>query len=165
MLSHLSQALWADWIWFPEGHGWADLTNRDGKVFPKLPDLWVSIPITICFLFVRQIFERWVSCKALACLFASFYLTNVHSSSQDSRVSSCLPAGRAWQKTGLRPSESCPGGLFLRYIEASHTGAPFTAHVVKKLVSGGVSGGICRDTPRTPLKVACPCLAFVIRRP
>lgn len=58
MLSHLSQAVWADWIWFPEGHGWADLTNRDGKVYPKLPDLWVSIPITICFLFVRQIFER-----------------------------------------------------------------------------------------------------------
>lgn len=58
MLSWLSQAVWADWIWFPKGHGWADLTDHDGKVFPKLPDLWASIPMAVCFLLFRPIFER-----------------------------------------------------------------------------------------------------------
>lgn len=58
MLSRLSEQVWADWIWFPEGHGWADLKDRDGKVFPKLQDLWATIPIALCFLVIRQIFER-----------------------------------------------------------------------------------------------------------
>lgn len=58
MLSQLSEQVWADWIWFPEGHGWADLKDRDGKVFPKLQDLWATIPIALCFLVIRQIFER-----------------------------------------------------------------------------------------------------------
>uniref|UniRef100_H3DJJ3 Ceramide synthase 2a n=1 Tax=Tetraodon nigroviridis TaxID=99883 RepID=H3DJJ3_TETNG len=68
MLSQLSQAVWADWIWFPKGHGWADLTDHDGKVFPKLPDLWASIPITVCFLLFRQIFERTVACPLASLL-------------------------------------------------------------------------------------------------
>ncbi|CAG10817.1 unnamed protein product, partial [Tetraodon nigroviridis] len=59
---------WADWIWFPKGHGWADLTDHDGKVFPKLPDLWASIPITVCFLLFRQIFERTVACPLASLL-------------------------------------------------------------------------------------------------
>lgn len=58
MLSRLSELIWADWIWFPEGHGWADLTDHDGKVFPKPQDLWATIPIAFCFLIIRQIFER-----------------------------------------------------------------------------------------------------------
>lgn len=60
MLSWLSEQLWADWIWFPEGHGWADLKDHDGKVFPKPKDLWATIPMALCFLVIRQIFERWV---------------------------------------------------------------------------------------------------------
>uniref|UniRef100_A0A3Q4HHW9 Ceramide synthase 2a n=1 Tax=Neolamprologus brichardi TaxID=32507 RepID=A0A3Q4HHW9_NEOBR len=61
MLSRLSELIWADWIWFPEGHGWADLTDHDGKVFPKPQDLWATIPIAFCFLVIRQIFERTVA--------------------------------------------------------------------------------------------------------
>ncbi|KAM9737972.1 ceramide synthase 2a isoform 1-T1 [Menidia menidia] len=61
MLSRLSEQIWADWIWFPKGHGWNDLKDHDGKVFPKLPDLWATIPIAICFLVIRPIFERTVA--------------------------------------------------------------------------------------------------------
>lgn len=61
MLSQLREQIWADWIWFPEGHGWADLTDHDGKVFPKTTDLWATIPIAFCFLVIRQIFERTVA--------------------------------------------------------------------------------------------------------
>lgn len=58
MLSWLHEAIWADWIWFPEGLGWADLKDHDGMVFPKTSDLWATIPIALCFLVIRQIFER-----------------------------------------------------------------------------------------------------------
>ncbi|KAK5911069.1 hypothetical protein CgunFtcFv8_005279 [Champsocephalus gunnari] len=61
MLSRLREQIWADWIWFPEGYGWADLTDHDGKVYPKTQDLWVTIPIALCFLVIRQIFERTVA--------------------------------------------------------------------------------------------------------
>uniref|UniRef100_A0A671UKI3 Ceramide synthase 2a n=1 Tax=Sparus aurata TaxID=8175 RepID=A0A671UKI3_SPAAU len=61
MLSRLSEMIWADWIWFPVGHGWDDLKDHDGKVFPKPKDLWATIPIALCFLVIRQIFERTVA--------------------------------------------------------------------------------------------------------
>uniref|UniRef100_A0A3Q1EIX3 Ceramide synthase 2a n=1 Tax=Acanthochromis polyacanthus TaxID=80966 RepID=A0A3Q1EIX3_9TELE len=61
MLSELREQIWADWIWFPEGHGWDDLKDHDGKVFPKTQDLWATIPIALCFLVIRQIFERTVA--------------------------------------------------------------------------------------------------------
>lgn len=58
MLSRLSELIWADWIWFPEGFGWADLNDADGNIFPKMWDLWATVPIALCFLVVRQIFEQ-----------------------------------------------------------------------------------------------------------
>uniref|UniRef100_A0A3P8SJI6 Ceramide synthase 2a n=1 Tax=Amphiprion percula TaxID=161767 RepID=A0A3P8SJI6_AMPPE len=61
MFSELREQIWADWIWFPEGHGWDDLKDHDGKVFPKTQDLWATIPIALCFLVIRQIFERTVA--------------------------------------------------------------------------------------------------------
>ncbi|XP_075995321.1 ceramide synthase 2a isoform X2 [Genypterus blacodes] len=61
MLSRLYEQIWADWIWFPEGLGWADLKSHDGLVYPKTSDLWATIPIALCFLVIRQIFERTVA--------------------------------------------------------------------------------------------------------
>lgn len=57
MSSGLGEYLWADWIWFPEGYGWADLKDPD-VVLPQLPDLWAFIPIAVGFLVLRPIFER-----------------------------------------------------------------------------------------------------------
>ncbi|KAM3857935.1 ceramide synthase 2-like [Diretmus argenteus] len=68
MLSQLREFIWQDWIWFPEGLGWADLTDHDGKVYPKTGDLWAVIPVALCFLVIRQIFERTVATPLAALL-------------------------------------------------------------------------------------------------
>lgn len=60
MVTWLSDWFWQEHLWFPEGLGWADLQDRDGKVYSKHADLWVVIPLALCFLLVRQVFERWV---------------------------------------------------------------------------------------------------------
>ncbi|XP_034029548.1 aryl hydrocarbon receptor nuclear translocator-like [Thalassophryne amazonica] len=57
MLSELSEWFWQEWLWFPEGLGWADLEDRDGRVYAKGCDLWVALPIALVFLIIRQIFE------------------------------------------------------------------------------------------------------------
>ncbi|XP_027891298.1 ceramide synthase 2a [Xiphophorus couchianus] len=61
MLSRLNELIWTDWIWFPEGYGWDDLKDHDGKVFPKTRDLWAVLPVALCFLIIRQIFEQTIA--------------------------------------------------------------------------------------------------------
>uniref|UniRef100_A0A3B4F446 Ceramide synthase 2-like n=1 Tax=Pundamilia nyererei TaxID=303518 RepID=A0A3B4F446_9CICH len=61
MLSELSEWFWQERRWFPEGLGWADLEDRDGRVYAKARDLWVALPIALIFLIIRQIFERMVA--------------------------------------------------------------------------------------------------------
>ncbi|CAL1584940.1 unnamed protein product [Knipowitschia caucasica] len=69
MLSRLREQLWADWIWFPEGHGWDDFQDRgDGKVFPQTSDLWATLPIALCFLLLRPLFERTIGSPLAALL-------------------------------------------------------------------------------------------------
>lgn len=58
MLSTLSEWFWNERLWFPEGLGWADLEDRDGFTYAKPTDLWVTLPIALTFLVIRQIFER-----------------------------------------------------------------------------------------------------------
>lgn len=60
MLEWVSDLFWQEHLWFPEGLGWADLEDRDGRVYAKCRDLWVALPIAFIFLVVRQIFERTV---------------------------------------------------------------------------------------------------------
>lgn len=60
MLSELSEWFWQERLWFPEGLGWADLEDRDGRVYAKARDLWVALPIALSFLIIRQLFERSV---------------------------------------------------------------------------------------------------------
>uniref|UniRef100_A0A3P9M0T7 Ceramide synthase 2b n=1 Tax=Oryzias latipes TaxID=8090 RepID=A0A3P9M0T7_ORYLA len=61
MLAELSEWFWQERLWFPKGLGWADLVDRDGRVYAKANDLWVALPIALVFLIVRQIFERTVA--------------------------------------------------------------------------------------------------------
>ncbi|XP_066539994.1 ceramide synthase 2 isoform X2 [Hoplias malabaricus] len=61
MLEWLSDIFWQERLWFPEGLGWADLEDRDGRVYAKARDLWVVLPIALLFLVIRQIFERTVA--------------------------------------------------------------------------------------------------------
>ncbi|TNN21783.1 Ceramide synthase 2 [Liparis tanakae] len=60
MLLGLSEWFWQERRWFPKGLGWADLEDRDGRVYAKAQDLWVALPIALIFLIIRQIFERSV---------------------------------------------------------------------------------------------------------
>lgn len=60
MLSELSEWFWQERLWFPKGLGWADLEDRDGRVYAKARDLWVALPIALLFLIIRQVFERSV---------------------------------------------------------------------------------------------------------
>lgn len=132
MLSGLSERLWADWIWFPEGHGWADLKDHDGKVFPKYQDLRAALPIALCFLVIRQLFERWVTFGSLnsrcitltprLCFSWVLFSPREFSSSQVSCNPPCVSAWCARQEARLCSSKSCPGGLFLQHIKASDTG-------------------------------------------
>lgn len=61
MLSWLKEVFWEERLWFPEGLGWKDLEDRDGRVYAKPADLWVVLPMALGFLLVRQIFERTVA--------------------------------------------------------------------------------------------------------
>ncbi|KAG5264413.1 hypothetical protein AALO_G00253520 [Alosa alosa] len=79
MLSGLRAWLWQDWIWFPPGLGWADLESRDGKVFGQSGDLWVTLPIALCFLIIRQVFE-WKVATPLALLLGVREEVRVHAS-------------------------------------------------------------------------------------
>ncbi|XP_016421807.1 ceramide synthase 2-like isoform X2 [Sinocyclocheilus rhinocerous] len=68
MLSRLSEWFWNERLWFPEGLGWADLEDRDGLTYSKASDLWVTLPIALAFLIIRQIFERTVAIQLAAAL-------------------------------------------------------------------------------------------------
>uniref|UniRef100_A0A3Q3GWA2 Ceramide synthase 2b n=1 Tax=Labrus bergylta TaxID=56723 RepID=A0A3Q3GWA2_9LABR len=61
MILGLSDWFWQERLWFPKGLGWADLEDRDGRVYAKAGDLWVALPIALAFLIIRQIFERTVA--------------------------------------------------------------------------------------------------------
>ncbi|MED6260768.1 Ceramide synthase 2 [Ataeniobius toweri] len=61
MLAELSDWFWQERLWFPEGLGWADLEDQDGRVYAKGRDLWAALPIALVFLIIRQIFERTVA--------------------------------------------------------------------------------------------------------
>ncbi|KAJ3597511.1 hypothetical protein NHX12_001034 [Muraenolepis orangiensis] len=61
MLQELSDWFWQERLWFPKGLGWADLEDRDGRVYAKGKDLWVVLPIALAFLILRQVFERTVA--------------------------------------------------------------------------------------------------------
>uniref|UniRef100_A0A8C1VR14 Ceramide synthase 2b n=1 Tax=Cyprinus carpio TaxID=7962 RepID=A0A8C1VR14_CYPCA len=61
MLEWVSEVFWQERLWFPEGLGWADLEDRDGRVYAKARDLWVALPIAVLFLVIRQVFERYVA--------------------------------------------------------------------------------------------------------
>ncbi|XP_030640575.1 ceramide synthase 2 [Chanos chanos] len=68
MLKWLSEVFWQERLWFPEGLGWADLEDRDGRVYAKGRDLWVALPIAFVFLVVRWIFERTVATRLASLL-------------------------------------------------------------------------------------------------
>ncbi|XP_058876618.1 ceramide synthase 2-like [Acipenser ruthenus] len=61
MLRTVSDWFWWDRLWLPGNVTWSDLQDRDGRVYAKAADLWVTLPLALLFMVIRQIFEIWVA--------------------------------------------------------------------------------------------------------
>ncbi|XP_053741695.1 ceramide synthase 2 [Synchiropus splendidus] len=61
MFETLYEWFWWERIWLPVNLTWADLEDRDGRVYAKASHLYVTLPYMFVFLLVRYIFERWIA--------------------------------------------------------------------------------------------------------
>ncbi|XP_036795750.1 ceramide synthase 2 [Oncorhynchus mykiss] len=137
MVSSLSEWFWNERLWFPEGLGWADLEDKDGRVYAKASDLWVVLPIALAFLVIRQIFERLVATPLAAVMgvkekvrlivshnptLESFYCNTTKNPSQSSIDSLCKQTGcseRQVQRWFRRRRNQDRPSLLKKFKEAS----------------------------------------------
>ncbi|CAL9701305.1 unnamed protein product [Knipowitschia caucasica] len=61
MLGCVYEWFWWDRLWLPENVTWADLEDREGRVYAKPSHLYATAPLTVGFLIVRFMFERWIA--------------------------------------------------------------------------------------------------------
>lgn len=57
MLQTLYDYFWWERLWLPVNLTWADLEDRDGRVYAKASDLYITLPLALLFLIVRYFFE------------------------------------------------------------------------------------------------------------
>lgn len=57
MFQTLYSYFWWERLWLPANLTWADLEDRDGRVYAKASDLYITIPLAFLFLIVRHLFE------------------------------------------------------------------------------------------------------------
>lgn len=57
MYNTLYEWFWWDRIWLPPNLTWTDLEDRDGRVYAKASDLYVTAPYALMFLLIRFMFE------------------------------------------------------------------------------------------------------------
>uniref|UniRef100_A0A7N6A994 Ceramide synthase 2b n=1 Tax=Anabas testudineus TaxID=64144 RepID=A0A7N6A994_ANATE len=137
MLYELNEWFWQERLWFPEGLGWADLEDRDGRVYAKPRDLWVALPIALVFLIIRQIFERVVATPLASLLgvketvrlkaqhnptLESYYCNHTKNPTQTSITSLCKQTGyseRQVQRWFRRRRNQDRPSLLKKFREAS----------------------------------------------
>ncbi|KFQ98813.1 Ceramide synthase 2, partial [Nipponia nippon] len=61
MFQTLYSYFWWERLWLPENVTWADLEDRDGRVYAKASDLYITLPLAFLFLVVRHLFETYVA--------------------------------------------------------------------------------------------------------
>ncbi|XP_040394560.1 ceramide synthase 2 isoform X1 [Cygnus olor] len=61
MFQTLYSYFWWERLWLPANLTWADLEDRDGRVYAKASDLYITIPLAFLFLIVRHLFETYVA--------------------------------------------------------------------------------------------------------
>ncbi|XP_028297296.1 ceramide synthase 2 [Gouania willdenowi] len=61
MLDALCQWFWSDRLWLPGGLSWADLEDKEGRVYAKPSHLYITVPFAFCFLLIRYAFEKWIA--------------------------------------------------------------------------------------------------------
>ncbi|OXB72321.1 UNVERIFIED_CONTAM: hypothetical protein H355_015620 [Colinus virginianus] len=59
MFRTLYGCFWWERLWLPANLTWADLEDRDGRIYAKASDLYATIPLAFLFLIVRHLFETW----------------------------------------------------------------------------------------------------------
>ncbi|XP_062299415.1 ceramide synthase 2 [Scomber scombrus] len=52
---------WWDRIWLPVNLTWADLEDKEGRVYAKASHLYVTVPYAFAFLLIRFLFESWIA--------------------------------------------------------------------------------------------------------
>uniref|UniRef100_A0A2K6FU18 Ceramide synthase 2 n=1 Tax=Propithecus coquereli TaxID=379532 RepID=A0A2K6FU18_PROCO len=68
MLQTLYDYFWWERLWLPVNLTWADLEDRDGRVYAKASDLYITLPLALLFLIVRYFFEIYVATPLAALL-------------------------------------------------------------------------------------------------
>lgn len=58
MWSSLNEWLWQDRFWLPPNSSWADLEDRDGRVYAHPQDMLAALPLALALVVVRFTFER-----------------------------------------------------------------------------------------------------------
>ncbi|KAK4807644.1 hypothetical protein QYF61_015990 [Mycteria americana] len=61
MFQTLYSYFWWEQLWLPANVTWADLEDRDGRVYAKASDLYITLPLAFLFLVVRHLFETYVA--------------------------------------------------------------------------------------------------------
>ncbi|MEQ2225670.1 hypothetical protein ILYODFUR_019797 [Ilyodon furcidens] len=61
MFDTLYKWFWWDKLWLPAELSWADLEDKEGRVYAKASHLYVTVPYAFGFLLVRYLFERWIA--------------------------------------------------------------------------------------------------------
>ncbi|NWI75229.1 CERS2 synthase, partial [Dryoscopus gambensis] len=61
MFQALYSYFWWERLWLPANLTWADLEDRDGRVYAKASDLYITLPLAFLFLVVRHLFETYVA--------------------------------------------------------------------------------------------------------
>lgn len=59
MFVTLYEWFWSDNLWLPVNLTWADLEDKEGRVYAKASHLYVTVPCAFMFLLVRFLFERY----------------------------------------------------------------------------------------------------------
>ncbi|XP_060797082.1 ceramide synthase 2 [Neoarius graeffei] len=68
MIGTICEWFWWDRLWLPVNLTWADLEDKDGRVYAKVSHLYITLPYSLGFLIVRYIFERFVATPFAAAL-------------------------------------------------------------------------------------------------
>ncbi|XP_014978204.2 ceramide synthase 4 isoform X1 [Macaca mulatta] len=60
MLSSFNEWLWQHRFWLPPNVTWAELEDRDGRVYPHPQDMLAALPLALVLLAMRLAFERFI---------------------------------------------------------------------------------------------------------
>ncbi|KAM4596905.1 ceramide synthase 2 isoform 1-T2 [Fundulus diaphanus] len=61
MFETLYEWFWWEKLWLPAELSWADLEDKEGRVYAKASHLYITVPYAFGFLLIRYLFERWIA--------------------------------------------------------------------------------------------------------